>query len=177
MQKSLLLPGKAGCSREAQYQGKQAKASSPGKRAAPDGAPGHPARQGDAPAKRPKRGPHSKADGQPQHAAPSSAPGGKHELHAAPGRIGQQWASRDDVMEGSEGGKPILQPANVPHLRSEANVRNSQETICAQIHSSPATSGNVAHNHSSYMQDHAGYGSAVVQRIVTLPQVCAYEKP
>ena len=139
-QKSVLSPG-GGCSRTAQYQGKQAKAISPGKRATPEGSAGNAAQQGAAPAKRAKHDRPSGATGQAQHAGPSSAPGARHVASGSPEVHGQREAPRNDEEGGSHFSKRTLQSTDVVHLQSEENIRNSQDTNCMQPDSGAAPSG------------------------------------
>lgn len=138
--KSVLSPG-GGCSRTAQYQGKQAKAISPGKRATPEGSAGNAAQQGAAPAKRAKHDRPSGAAGQAQHAGPSSAPGARHVASGSPEVHGQREAPRNDEEGGSQLSKRTLQSTDVVHLQSQENIRNSQDTNCMQPDSSAAPSG------------------------------------
>jgi hypothetical protein len=139
-QKSVLSPG-GGCSRTAQYQGKQAKPISPGKRAMPEGSAGNAAQQGAAPAKRAKHDTPSGAAEQAQHARPSSAPGARDVASGPPKRHGQREAARNNEERYSQSSKKTLQPTDVVHLQSEENIRNSQDTYCMQPDSSAAPSG------------------------------------
>ena len=139
-QKSVLSPA-GGCSRTAQYQGKQAKAISPGKRAMPEGSAGNAGQQGAAPAKRAKHDTPSGAAKQAQHARPGSAPGARHVASGPPKGHGQREAARNNEEGRSQSSKRTLQPTDVVHLQSEENIRNSQDTNCMQPDSSAAPSG------------------------------------
>ena len=139
-QKSVLSPGGV-CSRTAHYQGKQAKAISPGKRAMPESSAGDAAQQGAAPAKRAKHDMLSGAADQAQHAHRSSAPGARHVASGPPKVHGQREAARNTEEGYFQSSERMLQPTDVVHLQSEENIRNSQDTKCMQPDSSAAPSG------------------------------------
>lgn len=128
----------ASCSRETAYHGRPEKIISPGKRTIPDDSAARAAQEA-TPAKRVKRNTHSRAEQPPQHARLDVMPA-------------ERAASRQDVQNGqltgrldqdSLGSKSALKPASVSHLLSEENVRNSQDTTCAQVYGCASALGNV----------------------------------
>ena len=47
------------------------------------------------------------------------------------------------LHQDSHGSKSALKPASVSHLLSEENVRNSQDTTCAQVYGCASPSGSL----------------------------------
>ena len=126
--KSVLRAGSGSCSRAAQYEGKQDKGISPGKRAVPDVANVAAAQQRATRAKRPKRDACSMADKQRQSAGAGSGPGDRPAASAPAEQPEQQAHPRaGHVEEAPQVSMRTLQPADVAHLQSAQNVRNSQE--------------------------------------------------
>ena len=124
--KSVLRAGTGSCSRAAEYEGKQDRGISPGKRAMPDVANASAVQQRATPAKRPKRDSRSAADKQRRDAGASSMPGVR-QAAGAPGKQDEregQHGAEEPVMAS----KRTLQPADVAHLQSAQNVKNSQDT-------------------------------------------------
>ena len=130
--------GSASCSREAAFHARPQKTISPGKRTSPDDSAAHATCEA-IPAKRIKRNMQSRAEQPPEHAALHVKP----PVQAAIGQdmqIGQPVGRSD---QGSYGSKSALKPASVSHLLSEENVRNSQDTTCAQAYGCASPSGSL----------------------------------
>lgn len=126
--KSALRAGSGSCSRAAQYKGKQGKGISPSKRAMPDVASVAAAQQRATPAKRPKREACSMADMQRQSAGSGSVPSDRHAASAPGTQPKQQAHLRAMHVKGTPPASTrTLQPADMAHLQSAQNVRNSQE--------------------------------------------------
>ena len=120
----------ASCSREATYNVRPERVISPGKRTSPDDSAAH-ATEEAIPAKRLKHSMQSRAEQLPEHAKlhvkpPDQAAFGNLAMH-----IGQPLGR---LHQDSHGSKSALKPASVSHLLSEENVRNSQDTTCAQVY-------------------------------------------
>ena len=127
--KSLLRAGSGSCSRAAQYEGRQDKGSSPGKRAMPELASATPAQQRATPAKRPKREARTVVEEQQQNTHAGSVPGVRHAAAAFASQGKQQGQLEAQAAEmPSLASRRTLQPSDVAHLQSAQNVRNSQDT-------------------------------------------------
>ena len=112
---------------------------SPGKRTSPDDSAAH-ATEEAIPAKRLKHSMQSRAEQLPEHAKlhvkpPDQAAFGNLAMH-----IGQPLGR---LHQDSHGSKSALKPASVSHLLSEENVRNSQDTTCAQVYGCASPSGSL----------------------------------
>ena len=127
--KSVLRAGSGSCSRAAQYEGRRDSGSSPGKRAMPDTADASMAQQRATPAKRPKRDACVAVQTQRQTAGAGSAPVVKH-ADDAPTKQSTEAEQRraKHAEEAVLASSRTLQPADVAHLHSAQNVRNSQDT-------------------------------------------------
>lgn len=154
-QKSGPIPGKGSCSREAQYQGKQNKISSPGKRSTPDAADTAAAQQRATPAKRAKRDTHGTADRQLHNTAPGSAPGSNAACRASAkqneqGEDTEKFSERNLTASRANGDEPqqkskrMAQLADVLHLQFKENVRNSQNTTYEEPDFSTRPSGKLS---------------------------------
>ena len=129
----------ASCSREATYNVRPERVISPGKRTSPDDSAAH-ATEEAIPAKRLKHSMQSRAEQLPEHAKlhvkpPDQAAFGNLAMH-----VGQPMGR---LHQDSHGSKSALKPASVSHLLSEENVRNSQDTTCAQVYGCASPSGSL----------------------------------